>query len=84
MTSSRLATMYTPRTVAAACLYDTLRELNFHIKDFQDWCSDIGKVDDRDVDGEDRSYGSDIRGNRGFANSDATRSRAGYNIITTN
>ena len=49
--SSRLATMYTPRTVAAACLYDALRELNFHITDFQEWCEQIGKVDHRDVDG---------------------------------
>lgn len=49
--SSRLATLYTPRTVAVACLYDTLRELNFHISDFQEWCLEIGKVDDRDVDG---------------------------------
>lgn len=49
--SSRLATMYTPRTVAAACLYDTLRELNFRISNFEAWCSEIGKVDDRDVDG---------------------------------
>ena len=51
MMSSRLATLYTPRTVAVACLYDTLRELNFHISDFQEWCLEIGKVDDRDVDG---------------------------------
>ena len=51
MMSSRLATLYTPRTVAAACLYDALRELNFRIKSFQDWCVEIGKVDDRDVDG---------------------------------
>ena len=43
--------MYTPRTVAVACLYDTLRELNFRISSFEDWCSEIGKVDDRDVDG---------------------------------
>jgi hypothetical protein len=51
MMSSRLATLYTPRTVAVACLYDTLRELNFRIASFKEWCSDIGKVDDRDVDG---------------------------------
>ena len=51
MMSSRLATMYTPRTVAVACLYDTLRELNFRIASFEDWCAEIGKVDDRDVDG---------------------------------
>jgi hypothetical protein len=51
MMSSRLATMYTPRTVAAACLYDTLRELNFRITGFEEWCRDIGKIDDRDVDG---------------------------------
>jgi hypothetical protein len=49
--SSRLATLYTPRTVAAACLYDTLRELNFRINGFEEWCRDIGKIDDRDVDG---------------------------------
>ena len=48
---ARLATMYTPRTVAAACLYDTLRELDFHITNFEEWCADIGKVDARDVDG---------------------------------
>jgi hypothetical protein len=51
MMSSRLATLYTARTLAAACLYDTLRELNFKISDFKDWCKDVGKVDDRDVDG---------------------------------
>jgi hypothetical protein len=51
MMSSKLATLYDPRTVAVACLYDTLRELNFRIADFQDWCAEIGKVDDRDVDG---------------------------------
>ena len=51
MMSSRLATLYTPRTVAVACLYDTLRELNFRIASFQEWCLEIGKVDDRDVDG---------------------------------
>jgi len=50
MTSSKLATLYTPRTVAVACLYDTLRELNFRIASFEDWCADIGKIDDRDVD----------------------------------
>ena len=43
--------MYTPRTLAAACLYDTLRELNFRIPSFEEWCMDIGKVDERDVDG---------------------------------
>jgi hypothetical protein len=51
MMSSRLALLYTPRTIAAACLYDTLRELNFRITSFEEWCSEIGKVDDRDVDG---------------------------------
>ena len=51
MMSSRLATLYTPRTVAAACLYAALRELTFRITSFQDWCIEIGKVDDRDVDG---------------------------------
>jgi len=59
MMSSRLATMYTPRTVAVACLYDTLRELNFRIKSFQDWCAEIGKVDDRDVDGTVHINGTD-------------------------
>lgn len=43
--------MYTPRTLAAACLYDSLRELNFRISSFEEWCMDIGKVDERDVDG---------------------------------
>jgi hypothetical protein len=51
--SSRLATLYTPRTVAVACLYDTLRELGFRISSFEEWCAEIGKVDDRDVDGND-------------------------------
>lgn len=51
MMSSRLATLYTPRTVAVACLYDSLRELNFRIASFKEWCAEIGKVDDRDVDG---------------------------------
>ena len=51
MMSSRLATLYTPRTIAAACLYDTLRELNVWIGSFEEWCVDIGKVDERDVDG---------------------------------
>jgi len=51
MMSSRLATLYTPRTVAVACVYDTLRELNFQISSFEDWCSEIGKIDARDVDG---------------------------------
>jgi len=51
MMSSRLATMYTARTLAAACLYDTLRQLDFHISNFKDWCRDVGKVDDADVDG---------------------------------
>ena len=51
MMSSRLATLYTPRTIAVACLYDTLRELNFRILNFANWCSEIGKADDRDVDG---------------------------------
>jgi hypothetical protein len=50
MISSRLALLYTPRTVAAACLYDTLRELSFRIKDFHEWCLEIAKVDDKDVD----------------------------------
>jgi len=43
--------MYTPRTLAAACLYDTLRQLDFHISSFKDWCRDVAKVDDADVDG---------------------------------
>lgn len=47
----RMATLYTPRTVAVACLYDTLRELNFRIVNFEKWCTEIGRVDDRDVDG---------------------------------
>ena len=51
MMCGRLATLYTPRTVAVACLYDTLRELNFRIVSFEKWCEDIGRVDDRDVDG---------------------------------
>lgn len=49
--SSRLATLYTPRTLAVACLYDTLRDLNFRIAGFQAWVDEIGKVDDGDVDG---------------------------------
>lgn len=49
--SSRLATMYDAKTLATACLYDTLRELDFHIANFKDWCRDVGKVEDRDVDG---------------------------------
>lgn len=51
MMSRKLATLYTPRTVAVACLYDTLREFGFRITSFEDWCGDIGKVDERDVDG---------------------------------
>ncbi len=51
MMCGRLATLYTPRTVAVACLYDTLREFNFRIVSFEKWCEDIGRVDDRDVDG---------------------------------
>lgn len=50
MMSRKLATLYTPRTVAVACLYDTLREFGFRITSFEDWCGDIGKVDERDVD----------------------------------
>ena len=50
--SQKMATLYTPRTVAVACLYETLRALNFRISRFRDWCADIGKVDDRDVEGD--------------------------------
>jgi len=51
MMSSKLATLYTARTLAVACLYDTLRDLNFHISSFPDWCREVGKVDETDVDG---------------------------------
>ena len=85
MASSRLATLYTARTVAAACLYDALRELNFRIADFQEWCADIAKVDDRDVDGNSPANKKlDPRGDRGFTNSYTTGYRTGYSLITSN
>jgi hypothetical protein len=43
--------MYDAKTLATACLYDTLHELDFHIAHFKDWGRDVGKVEDRDVDG---------------------------------